>query len=183
MTKERLRQIVNDMITRWLNRWPRTDAPPPLLPYDLDNFSQEPVPMSKPKLNENHLSHVIAERAPKMKERDRLDKEIRLLNSQIAEAMNEAGITTHQLMTGPLAGTVVQMIKPADRAVIVPERLLSLGVSPKVIEDSTKWTPVAAYPRVDAPKDQARAGNIAAEREAQWEKGSEAIELTDETPH
>ena len=108
--------------------------------------------MPKSKINENHLSHVIAERAPKMKERDRLDKEIKTLNSQIAEALNEAGVTTHQLMTGPLAGTVVQMIKPADRAVIVPERLLSLGVSPKVIEDATKLTPVAAYPRVDTPK-------------------------------
>jgi hypothetical protein len=107
---------------------------------------------AKPKINDHHLSHVIAERAPKMKERDRLDKEIRTLNGQIAEALTEAGLTTHQLMTGPLAGTVVQMIKPADRQSIVPERLLSLGVSPQVIADSTKFTPVAAYPRVDAPK-------------------------------
>lgn len=110
--------------------------------------------MPQPKINEHHLSHVIGERAPKVKEAARLKKEIETLNAQIAEALNEAGLTTHQLMTGPLAGTVVQMIKPVDRSVIVPERLLSMGVSPKIIEDATKITPVAAYPRVDAPKSQ-----------------------------
>lgn len=131
---------------------------------------------AKPKLNEHHLSHVIQERAPKMKERDRLDKEIRTLNGQIAEALNEAGFTTHQLMTGPLAGTVVQMIKPADRSVIVPERLLSLGVSPQVIADATKTTPVAAYPRVDAPKQTDAAKGV-------WGDDAQAEPSFDTTPH
>ena len=146
----------------------RTKTPP----------TQEPEPiMSKPKLNESNLSHLIQDRAPKMKERDRLDKEIKLLNSQIAESLNEAGVTTHQLMTGPLAGTVVQMIKPSDRQVIVPERLLSLGVSPQVIADATKTTPVAAYPRVDAPKGTDAAKGV-------WGDNETAAEPSfDTTPH
>ncbi len=46
--------------------------------------------MPTQKINDTNLTHIIADRAPKMKERDRLDKEIKVLNGQIAEALTEA---------------------------------------------------------------------------------------------
>ncbi len=98
-------------------------------------------------LNNQHLMHLIGERAPLIKTREDADAKVRVLNAQILECLEGAGIKRHQLPNG----TIVSIVQQKDRTVIVAERLLGHGVKPAIIADSTKSTPVAPFIRVDAP--------------------------------
>lgn len=99
-------------------------------------------------INNQHLMHLCADRAVHAKTRDAADDQVKTLNKQILEMLEGAGLDRHQLPNG----TIVSIVRQKDRASIVAERLLGHGVAPKVIEDSTKYSPVAPFVRVDAPK-------------------------------
>lgn len=99
-------------------------------------------------INNQHLMHLCADRAKHAAARDAADTQVRALNAQIMEILEGAGVERHQLPNG----TITSIVRQKDRASIVAERLLGHGVAPKVIEDSTKYSPVAPFVRVDAPK-------------------------------
>lgn len=111
-----------------------------------------PIPV-----NEHHLTHLLTERAPKNKQKGKLEIEVKNLNAQIKLSLQAAGVKTHQMVTGPFAGTIVSMVEPADKTTVQPEILLALGVSPDIIKKATKSTPVSSYPAVNAPKTGAEA--------------------------
>lgn len=91
-----------------------------------------------------HLRHLCEERAIVAAARDEADTKVRALNKQIFDCLVENGTRRDQLMDG----TVVQIIEPKPRQVILGEKLLTLGVDPDVIKAATKETPVDPYVKV-----------------------------------
>lgn len=92
----------------------------------------------------HHLNHMIEERAKHAAIREEADAKVRALNGRIMETLIANGTRREQLMDG----TVVQIIEPAPRKVIVGEKLLTLGVDPDIIKTATKETPVEPYVKV-----------------------------------
>jgi len=111
-----------------------------------DQAPQKPQP-PRP-IDNAHMGHLIEERAGHIKIREAEDAKAKKLNDQLMEMMVGAGLERHQLPNG----TIVSITRQPDRASIVAERLVGHGVGPNIIADSTKFTPVAPFIRVDAPK-------------------------------
>jgi hypothetical protein len=117
---------------------------------------------TKRDIDNHHLQHLTETRASAVAAREQADTVVRANAGQIMEILQAAGVSRHQLPNG----TIVQVVQGKDRASIVAERLLGHGVSPQIIEDSTKYSPVAPFIRVDAPgagnKDMAQTPTMAA---------------------
>lgn len=94
------------------------------------------------------LQHLVDDRSAKLKVRDEAAAQVQKLNDQIMDLMLQTGQKRHQLFSG----TVISIVSPPERTTIVRERLLALGISPKVIADASQSSPVKAFIRVDAPK-------------------------------
>lgn len=129
--------------------------------------------MSGQVINNAHVMGLIVDRAQHAKTREEADAKVKVLNEQIKACLEGAGVKRHQLPDG----TIVQIIFPKDRSSIVPERLLGHGVSPKIIEDSTKHSPVAPFIRIDAPGSEgAKIDAAGGDRHAAAPAGSSAPE-------
>lgn len=99
-------------------------------------------------VNNPQMQHLVDDRATKIAIRDKAAKEVEALNAQLMELMLQTGEKRYQLHSGD----IVAIVQNPPRTTVVPERLLGYGVSPKIIEDSTKTSPVAPFIRVDRPK-------------------------------
>jgi len=91
---------------------------------------------------------LLDERDTAIREREAADAIVKACNIRLEQLMLLGNSICHQLTDG----SVVQIIAPAPRETVIPEKLLAEGISPLIITRCTKITPIKASIRVDRPK-------------------------------
>jgi hypothetical protein len=97
---------------------------------------------------------LLDERDAAIREREAADARVKSCNIRLEQLMTLAGAKRHQHTDG----SVIQIVSPTAREVVVPEQLLARGVAPHIIKACTRSSPVKAHIRVDRPKPPDEAG-------------------------
>lgn len=81
-------------------------------------------------------------------EKNAAEARVKAINIRLEQLLALGGVGRHQASDG----SVVYMVSPSAREVVMPEKLLARGVDAKIIQESTVVSPVKPYVRVDRPK-------------------------------